>query len=56
MCYRVNDGEAYYGDELMSTGLIVSDGTSGKTGDNILPPSDFFSQLFMLRAEDDINL
>ena len=61
-CYSVIAGEAvyrektvkkiesFYGDELMNLGLIVSDGTSGKTGEGIMPPSDFFSSLFLLNA------
>ena len=55
--YRIQSGETYYGDELMNAGLIVSDGTSGKVGKDILPPSDFFSRLFILTAveKDDIG-
>ena len=50
--YRVNGKDLFYGDELMNSGLVTSDGTSGKTGDNVLPPSDFFSRLFLLTAEE----
>ena len=52
LLYRVNGEELFYGDELMNSGLVTSDGTSGKTGDNVLPPSDFFSRLFLLTAEE----
>ena len=50
-CYRVDQKDAFYGDELMKAGLIVSDGTSGKPGPDMAPPSDFFSRVFHLRAE-----
>ena len=50
--YSVNGKGSHYGDELMYNGLVVSDGTSGKTGEDIVPPSDFFSQLFLLTAEE----
>ena len=52
LLYRVNGEELFYGDELMNSGLVTSDGISGKTGDNVLPPSDFFSRLFLLTAEE----
>ncbi len=52
LLYRVNGEELFYGDELMNSGMVTSDGTSGKTGDNVLPPSDFFSRLFLLTAEE----
>ncbi len=50
--YQINEEGCCYGDELMHAGLVVSDGTSGKTGEGILPPSDFFSRLFLLRAAE----
>ena len=52
LSYSVNGKGSHYGDELMYNGLVVSDGTSGKTGEDIVPPSDFFSQLFLLTAEE----
>ena len=48
--YSVNGEKGFFGDELMYTGMVVSDGTSGKTGENIAPPSDFYSQLYHLKA------
>ena len=50
--YRVNGKDLFYGDELMNSGMVTSDGTSGKTGEDVLPPSDFFSRLFLLTAEE----
>ena len=50
--YRVNGKDLFYGDELMNSGMVTSDGTSGKTGEYVLPPSDFFSRLFLLTAEE----
>ena len=47
-CYHIEDLGDYYGDELMNAGLVVSDGTSGKVGENIIPASDFFSRLFII--------
>ena len=52
LAYRVNGKDLFYGDELMNSGMMTSDGTSGKTGDDVLPPSDFFSRLFLLTAEE----
>ena len=48
--YRVNGRRCCYGDELMCIGLILSDSTTGKTGEDVPVSTDFSSRLFLLKA------
>ena len=50
--YQIDGMGSFYGDELMHAGLVISDGTSGKVGEGVKPASDFFSELFCLKAAD----
>ncbi|MDO4619379.1 MAG: alpha-galactosidase [Lachnospiraceae bacterium] len=47
--YEVEGVGRYYGDELMNLGIITSDATSCKTGENIRPAGDFVSELYLLK-------
>ncbi len=48
--YQVNGCKYYYGDELMNIGLILSDTTTGKTGEDVPVSTDFSSRLFLLKT------
>ena len=48
--YTVNGDACCYGDELMNIGLILSDSTTGKVGENVPESTDFSSRLFLLKA------
>ena len=48
--YQVNGSKCYYGDELMNVGLILSDSTTGKIGEDVPVSTDFSSRLFLLKA------
>lgn len=51
LCYRVNGGDAFYGDELMNAGLVTSDTSTGKFGFGLTPAGDFSSTIYLLKAE-----
>ena len=53
--YLVNGKDTFYGDELMNAGLVISDGTSGKTGEGMVAPSDFDSRIFVLEEKQDVQ-
>lgn len=48
--YQVNGRKCFYGDELMRIGLIISDSTTGKVGEDVAASTDFSSRLFLLRS------
>ena len=50
-CYQVNGDRCFYGDELMNAGLILGDDSDCKIGGSG-PSTDFFSELFILKASE----
>jgi alpha-galactosidase len=50
LCYRVDGGEAHYGDELMNLGLLTTDSGSGECLPGDRPICDFDSHIFVLKA------
>ena len=52
LLYHVEGVGSFYGDELMYAGLVTSDGSSGKTGNNIPPSTDFDSHIYVLKAAE----
>ena len=50
LCYRVDGGEAHYGDELMNLGLLTTDSGSGECLPGDRPICDFDSRIFVLKA------
>ena len=52
-CYEVEGLGRFYGDEMMNLGLVTSNGSTGKPGDDVTAARDFDSTVYRLRAVED---